>query len=160
MHWLANIVTGPMDYPAAVLLRGGVYKGTRAGGRTRHLNGPARLTKFLEIDRRQNGKVAARKTGLWLEDRGLAVAHGAIIARRRVGVDYAGRHWAGKRYNLSITAQTAASALLRASPPSLRRAPRRPRQAAFCRRSRTRRYMHRACFQLRSAFPRPCREFT
>lgn len=102
MHWLANIVTGPENYPAAVLLRAGVYNDAGTG-HERHLAGPARLAKFLNIGRAQNGKPASRKTGLWFEDRGKIISRSKIIARKRLGVDYAGPVWANKEYNFSLS---------------------------------------------------------
>ena len=120
MHWLVNVVTGPVGFPAAVLLRGGVCGAPKAE-RGRHLDGPARLTKFLKIDGAQNGRPAARRTGLWLEDRGVRIPRRIIIAQKRVGVQYAGPHWAGKKYNFSIRAPRAAPAFLPTSPSSRRR---------------------------------------
>jgi DNA-3-methyladenine glycosylase len=96
MHWMVNIVTGPKNYPAAILLRGGETKdGTP-------IIGPARLTKHLHIDRSQNEKPARKSTGLWLEDRGITVPRRRIIAAKRVGVDYAGKIWAEKKYNFKL----------------------------------------------------------
>jgi len=94
MHWLVNIVTGEKEYPAAVLLRGGTG-----------VKGPARLTKFLKIDGTLNGKVAAKATGLWLEDRGIKIPRTKIKANKRVGVDYAGPIWSMKEYNLQIASE-------------------------------------------------------
>ena len=116
MHWLVNIVTGTKGYPAAVLIRGGII--TDKNGEPRPLNGraaflsdPARLTKYLKIDKRFNEKLANRQTGLWFEDRpkearqikkfaGLPAVT-SVKAGKRVGVDYAGR-WAHKPYNFKI----------------------------------------------------------
>ncbi len=120
MHWLVNIVTGPEEYPAAVLIRGVMlHENEREKGlapleiarpkgplgaqaRARFLTGPARTTKFFKIDKRFNGRAAARKTGLWIEDRGVKIKGSQIIKNRRVGVDYAGPVWAGKKYNLKL----------------------------------------------------------
>src|SRR3989338_9952334 len=64
MHWMLNIVTGPKNYPAAVLIRG-----------TDKITGPARLTRCLKIDKKFNGLLAAKKSGLWIEDRGCKIKH-------------------------------------------------------------------------------------
>ena len=84
MHWMLNIVTGPKDYPAAVLIRG-----------TDKVQGPARLTKYLEIDKKLNGKLADIKSGLWIEDRDYKIKPSEIIKTPRIGVDYA-QEWAKK----------------------------------------------------------------
>jgi DNA-3-methyladenine glycosylase len=86
MHWLLNIVTGGKDYPAAVLIRG-----------TKEIYGPARITKFLKVDKKFNSRLASKKDGLWLEDRGVKVEPGKIKKCKRIGVDYAGK-WANKRH--------------------------------------------------------------
>ena len=91
MHWMLNVVTGPKDYPAAVLIRGAVHNG-------KPINGPARLTKLLKIDKRLNGLPANKKTRLWFENRGTKVKPSDVKAKKRVGVEYAGA-WAKKPYN-------------------------------------------------------------
>ena len=85
MHEMLNLVTGPVDYPAAILIRG-----------VEGINGPGRLTRRLDIDRQLNGAVASRASGLWLEDDGFAVPRGALRVSARIGVDYAGPVWAQK----------------------------------------------------------------
>ena len=92
VHWLANIVTGDKGYPAAVLIRG-----------TDKVVGPARLTKWLQIDKKLNGRAAAPQTGLWIEERGVVVAKNKIKRAPRVGVSYAGE-WAKKPYRFIIKA--------------------------------------------------------
>lgn len=86
MHWMLNAVTGPVGYPAAVLIRG-----------TEGIYGPARITKFLKVDKKLNGFLAGKKSSLWIEDRGTKVAVSSVEKCRRVGVDYAGQ-WANKPY--------------------------------------------------------------
>ncbi|RJP43085.1 DNA-3-methyladenine glycosylase, partial [Candidatus Parcubacteria bacterium] len=70
MHWMLNIVTGPKNYPAAVLIRAGIRNHESKVISQQLINGPARLTKHLKIDKRLNGKSAIRRSGLWIEDRG------------------------------------------------------------------------------------------
>lgn len=85
MHEMLNLVTGPRDFPAAVLIRGVV-----------DIAGPARVTRAFGIDRRFNGMPAARSSGLWLEDDAFVPDESSITATPRVGVDYAGPEWAAK----------------------------------------------------------------
>ena len=93
VHEMLNLVTGPADYPAAVLIRG------VAG-----IAGPGRLTKRLQINRSQNGAAAGRKSGLWLEDDGFAVPRRLIKSSPRIGVDYAGPVWAKKPWRFYFDA--------------------------------------------------------
>ena len=121
MHWMLNIVTGPKDYPAAVLIRGGLLFDEEAKqpfcfsrrlevvrsapnpqkGSWLSLNGPAKLTKFLKINKRFNNKPSTKKTGLWIEDRGVKIKPSQIKRAPRGGVDYAGK-WAKKPYRFFI----------------------------------------------------------
>ena len=71
IHEMLNLVVGPPDWPAAVLIRG------VAG-----LAGPGRLTKALAIGRELNGAVARPESGLWVEDRGVRVPPGGSAPRR------------------------------------------------------------------------------
>jgi DNA-3-methyladenine glycosylase len=105
MHWMVNVVTGPKEYPAAILIRGGSYRQPKTG-EVVAVNGPARLTRFLKIDGSLNDKPATRATGLWFEDRGVKISGLYVIASKRVGVDYAGPIWAKKEYNFKIKTES------------------------------------------------------
>jgi DNA-3-methyladenine glycosylase len=86
VHWLLNVVTGPIDYPAAILIRGvGVWKG------------PGILTRELGIDKLFNSKPARRATGLWLEFNPQRTEPYLFETSPRIGVNYAGE-WASKPY--------------------------------------------------------------
>ncbi len=91
IHEMLNLVVGPPDHPAAVLIRG-----------LEGISGPGRLTKALGIGRRLNGMAAAPASGLWLEDRGMPVRRGSIRISPRIGVDYAGPVWAGKPWRFVL----------------------------------------------------------
>ncbi len=95
MHWMLNIVTGPKDYPAAILIRG-------AGD----MNGPAKLTKFLGVDKKFNDKPCSMESGLWVEDRGVIVLPRQIHKGPRIGVAYAGPVWAKKHYRFWLSPET------------------------------------------------------
>jgi DNA-3-methyladenine glycosylase len=98
MHHMLNLVTGPEGYPAAVLVRG-----------LDSIRGPGRITKALGIGRKFNGIEAAPETGLHLEDRGVEIPRRSIRATPRIGVDYAGPRWAGKRWRFFIEGETVAA---------------------------------------------------
>lgn len=79
MHWMLNLVCGKKEYPAAVLIRG-----------VEGVVGPARLTKFLKIDKSLNHKPLGKKAGLWIEDRGVIIRPRDVAATPRIGIGYAG----------------------------------------------------------------------
>lgn len=88
---MLNLVTGPPGFPAAVLIRG-----------LETVNGPGRLTKRLQIDRRLNGASAVPASGLHLEDHGVKLPRGRIQRGPRIGVDYAGPVWAAKPWRFWV----------------------------------------------------------
>jgi DNA-3-methyladenine glycosylase len=92
MHWMLNAVTDDEGHPAAVLLRG-------AG----QWDGPAKLTKALEIDKRFNTSAIEADSGLWIEDRGLVIPARNVRRTPRIGVDYSGP-WAAKPYRFVVNA--------------------------------------------------------
>jgi len=79
MHWLMNVVTGENGEPQGVLLRAGEIH-----------NGPAKLTKFMNINGEFNGQPIYKNDSIWLEDDGYRPE---IITAPRVGIDYAGDYW-------------------------------------------------------------------
>ena len=110
MHWMLNIVTGPRDYPAAVLIRGGIDRDTDSNA-NKPVNGPARLTKYLGITGKLNGKKLGRVSGLWIEARTPAMTAilndpRAIKRMPRIGVDYAGPVWAKKKWRFIFCADS------------------------------------------------------
>ncbi len=87
IHEMLNVVTGPVDYPAAILIRG-----------LDVVSGPGRLAKRLGIDRQLNGLPASPVSGLWLEERPDDAQAIKVESTPRIGVDYAGEHWASRPY--------------------------------------------------------------
>lgn len=109
IHEMVNLVTGPEDWPAAVLIRS-----------VEGVIGPGRLTRELGIGRRLNGtraepiaqlgpatfieskasiglgKEARAGVAAWIEAGDARVADSEVQIGPRVGVDYAGLEWAAK----------------------------------------------------------------
>jgi DNA-3-methyladenine glycosylase len=90
VHWMLNVVTGPVDYPAAVLIRA-----------VDGIVGPGRLTKALGITKDLNGKAANDVTGVWFSQ-GTRPSREQIVRSARIGVEYAGPVWSLKRYRFSL----------------------------------------------------------
>ena len=83
MHDMLNIVTEEKEYPAAILIRAVELESG---------NGPARLTKALQIDKCFNGlPIYVKKYGLWVESR-VKDEKLQIVKTARIGVDYAGEY--------------------------------------------------------------------
>ena len=79
MHWLMNVITGEKEQPQGVLIRAGeIHKG------------PARFTKYFQIDKSFNGKSFAGSEDIWIEDDGFRPKLRTDV---RVGIDYAGEYW-------------------------------------------------------------------
>ncbi|HLP86684.1 MAG TPA: DNA-3-methyladenine glycosylase [Candidatus Paceibacterota bacterium] len=85
MHSMLNIVTREKDYPAAILIRG-----------LEGISGPGKVTKILGIDKSLNKLPANRKSGLWIEDRGIHISPKSIKKSPRIGINFAGKIWATK----------------------------------------------------------------
>lgn len=114
-HWMLNVVCGPKNYPAAVLIRAVVIPRLRSGTNkflvaeqsrsATLLNGPAKLTKFFKIDKRFNNLPASRKTGLWIESPPKTEIKNLKLKIKnspRVGVSYAGPVWSKKHWRFYI----------------------------------------------------------
>jgi DNA-3-methyladenine glycosylase len=94
LHELFNVVTGEEGDPQAVLVRAvEPLPGTAGPGGARRGDGPGRLTRLLDIDRRLNGARVDRPP--------LTIHPGPAptetVATPRVGVDFAGTEWASAR---------------------------------------------------------------
>lgn len=96
LHFMLNIVTGEIGYPAAVLIRAvepAANSRLTIAELKKLFSGPARLTKALAIDKSFNNQpIFAKKHGLWLENKLTVIKPGRICRATRIGVDYAGKY--------------------------------------------------------------------
>ena len=95
MYYCFNIVTEKKNYPAAVLIRG-VPPCLTKNKTSQAIIGPGRTCRYFKIDRKINGLDLTGRQ-IWLEDRGIKINKKDILAKPRVGVDYAGS-WKNKPY--------------------------------------------------------------
>ena len=91
IHEMLNLVVGPENWPAAILIRG-----------VEGAIGPGRVTKALAIDRALNRAPAAESSGLWIEDRGVRVPASIVSTTPRIGVEYAGPIWSAKPWRFTF----------------------------------------------------------
>lgn len=75
MHWMLNAITGREGEAEGVLIRA-----------CEAYNGPGKLTKYLQIDKRFNGGSFVESDLLWLADDGYRPS---IRTDKRVGINYA-----------------------------------------------------------------------
>ena len=94
IHDMLNIVTKEAGEPEAVLIRG-----------INGLDGPGILTRELDITKaKQNGKPLGEDSGLWIEARADGFDADRIVAKPRVGIDYADEYWRNQPLNFSYQA--------------------------------------------------------
>jgi len=79
IYWMLNFVTGDMNEPQAVLIRG-----------LDAITGPGRITQRLEIDSYFYGENLAGSERLWVENSSQQVM---VLTGPRIGIDYAGEPW-------------------------------------------------------------------
>jgi len=96
-----NVVTEREEFPSAVLIRAIEIDGEL-------IDGPGRLCRALEIDRRLNRVDLTTGESIWFEDRGVLVERGDVGVHPRVGVDYAGE-WAKKPWRFRLRRVTAST---------------------------------------------------
>lgn len=88
MHWLMNVITGEPEQPQGVLFRAGVVH-----------DGPAKLTKYLQVDKQWNGDSFLTCSNLWVADDGFRPK---VQTAERVGIGYAGEVWQKKQWRFFI----------------------------------------------------------
>ena len=101
LHWLLNFSTAGRGRPEGVLVRG-IFTG--ADGGQRLVAGPGNVTRQLKIGKNLDGADATVSRELWVEDRGVRIPERSVTRGPRIGVEYAGRHWAAKPWRFRISA--------------------------------------------------------
>ncbi len=101
MYYCLNVVTERAEFPSAVLIRAIEIDGEL-------IDGPGRLCRALQIDRRLNRADLTTGESIWFEDRGLLVKKGEVGAHPRIGVDYADK-WAKKPWRFRLRTVTAST---------------------------------------------------
>ncbi len=97
-YFCLNVVTEPLGYPAAVLIRAvepienlDLMRKLRnnPGHDANIASGPGKLCMAMSIDKHLNGADLLGTT-IWIEDR--KIDPGSVLTSPRVGVDYAGEY--------------------------------------------------------------------
>ncbi len=94
MYHCLNVVTEREEFPSAILIRAIEIDGEL-------VDGPGRICRALQIDRRLNRVDLTTGESLWFEDRGVLVKKSDVGTHSRIGVDYAGP-WAKKLWRFRL----------------------------------------------------------
>jgi DNA-3-methyladenine glycosylase len=94
MYHCLNVVTEREEFPSAVLIRAIEIDGEL-------IDGPGRLCRALQIDRRLNRTDLTTGESIWFEDRGVSIKKVDVEVHPRIGVDYAGK-WAKKPWRFRL----------------------------------------------------------
>jgi DNA-3-methyladenine glycosylase len=98
LHHMFNVVTNRKGVADAVLIRalepmkGGhlMRQRSKAVSLSRITSGPGKLCKAMGIDKQLNTS-SLMGDQVWIEDQGIHIPKGNIIASPRIGIDYAGQ---------------------------------------------------------------------
>lgn len=88
MYWMLNVVTGKVNVPQAVLIRG-----------IEGYNGPGKLTKALEINKSFYGQNLLTSENLWIEN---GLNQVSYQTTPRIGIDYSGDTWKNKPWRFLL----------------------------------------------------------
>jgi DNA-3-methyladenine glycosylase len=86
MYYCLNVVTKTPRHPEAVLIRA---VEPLQPEKDIHTDGPGKLCRHLHLTKKEDGLSLWKKSSLWIED-APAVPKKNIVAKKRIGVDYAG----------------------------------------------------------------------
>jgi DNA-3-methyladenine glycosylase len=82
MYWMLNVVTGAIDIPQAVLIRG-----------VESMEGPGKLTRSCGINGSFYGEDLTVSHRIWFEETDIIQQ---LKTGTRIGIDYAGEYWKNK----------------------------------------------------------------
>ncbi len=103
MYWQLNIVTSAKNKPECLLVRAlEPVSPKEYAGQTKIANGPGKLCRWLKLDNSFYGEDLTKSKRIWLESRGEKIKENEIISAKRIGIDYAGKYWAGRKLRFYI----------------------------------------------------------
>ena len=94
MYWQLNITTAKEGSPECVLIR--------ALDLGKIANGPGKVCRYLQLDKKFYGEDLTKSARIWLEDRGEKINVSRISATGRIGIDYAGPYWSRRKWRFVL----------------------------------------------------------
>ncbi len=105
MYWQLNISTEKRGLPRCVLIRAlepVIIEENQKSKNKKLTSGPGKLCRYLKLDKSFYGEDLTKSKRIWIEDRGIKIKKSEIVARPRIGIDYAGKYWANKKWRFYI----------------------------------------------------------
>jgi DNA-3-methyladenine glycosylase len=104
MYWQLNITTFKAKMPECVLIRAlePLISNKNLKEIKEIAKGPGKLCQWLKLDKSFYGEDLTRSKRLWLEDRQELIKENQIVAKPRIGIDYAGSYWSKKPWRFFI----------------------------------------------------------
>lgn len=100
IYWQLNITTAKAGKPECVLIR--ALEPLNGKARLKRVaSGPGKLCRWLKLNKSFNEEDLVESKRIWLEDRGIKIKKSDIVAKKRVGIDYAGS-WVKKPWRFCI----------------------------------------------------------
>ena len=103
-YWQFNISTNLEGKPECVLIRAlrGVKHFEKENLEINSTNGPGKVCQFLQIDKNFYGEDLVTSKRIYLEDWGEKINSNEILKTKRVGIDYAGKYWASRKWRFLL----------------------------------------------------------
>jgi len=92
MYWILNIVTGPVNHPQAVLIRG-----------IDEIIGSGKVGRELHLDKSFYGEKLLTSNRIWIENSFDKIQ---FVTSTRVGIEYAGDEWKNKLWRFTMKSFT------------------------------------------------------
>lgn len=96
IHWMLNIVTAREGVPECILIRA-----IDSSCCIDQVNGPGKLTDYLNIDEDFYGEDLVESNRIWLESN--SSSEQSIIKTPRINIDYAGSPWIEKKWRFLLS---------------------------------------------------------
>ena len=102
MYWMLNIVSGKVNQPQAVLIRGIKEFDVETGKILANYNGPGKTGKVLGVDKLFYGMSILQNEQFGILNENFPTARSKIKMAPRVGIDYAGDEWKNTQWRFIL----------------------------------------------------------